>query len=86
MVGALCSVNHLVELAQRKCYTGVVIICCLTHLESVLWLPESHTTELLMYSNALFWMPKKVETDVSVVSSVVIVDHKQIIYNKFINY
>lgn len=55
--GVLCSVHHLVEQAQRKLYTAVVLTCCLTHLESVLWLPVSHTTELFMHSNALFWLP-----------------------------
>lgn len=61
MVGALCSVNRLAEQAQRERYTAVVITCSLTHLESVLWLPESHTTELFMHSNALFWIPKKLK-------------------------
>lgn len=76
MMGALCSVNHLVEQAQSKLYKAVVITCCLTYLESVLWLPESHITELFMHSNALFWLSKTVETDVSVVLSVLILDHK----------
>lgn len=77
MVGVLCSVHPLVEQPHSKPYlTAVVITCCLTHLESVLWLPESHTTELFVHSNALFLDTKKVETDVSVVSSVVIMDHK----------
>lgn len=71
----LCSVNHLVEQAHRKLYTAVVITCCLTHLESVLWLPVSHTT-VIHAQLCIILATSKVETDISVVSSVAIVDHK----------
>lgn len=57
---ALSSVNHSVEQAQRKLYT-VVVMTCLTHLESVLWLPMSHATELFMHSNASFLLSKKLK-------------------------